>query len=320
MSKIEWTGETVNPHVGCDIKSAGCANCYAMRDAYRKMFNPNPKIAAKYQGVSMKTKAGQLLWTGRINFTPEVLLGPIKRKTPTVYFVDSMSDLFHENIPDEQIDQVFAMMALCPQHVFQVLTKRSDRMRKYFSDGRWGWRVMEAKKPLDPSHKPGMGGLLHTRNGSLPNVWLGVSVENQAAADERIPDLLATPAAVRWLSCEPLLGPVDLGGLPWEKSCDCPEHGPTFHALEGTIYCEGCCEGAERVSSQIDWVVVGGESGPGARDQDFISNARGLLKQCTEAGVPFFGKQGFKKQQLPEDLMLRQWPGFAASTLEVANA
>ncbi len=222
---IEWAQQVWNPLVGCTVHSPGCTNCYAMRMAYRleamakeqMMLRDSP--LAHYCGTTRKVK-GNAVWTGQVNLAPEsTLLAPLRRKKPTRYFVNSMSDLFHESVPDEWIDQIFAVMALCPQHTFQVLTKRSDRMREYLSGGRWAWRVIEAKKAFDRAHRPGMGGILGTTNGALPNVWLGVSVEDQTRADQRIPDLLNTPAAVRWISAEPLLGPVDL--RQWQHSYGC---------------------------------------------------------------------------------------------------
>ena len=274
-SKIEWTEQTWNPIVGCSLESPGCTNCYAMKMAGRLALMGT----AHYAGTTQKTKAG-FVWTGKINVAPDsILLAPLKRGKPTTYFVNSMSDLFHPDVPDAVIDRVFAVMALCgpqvlpngkhwPGHIFQVLTKRSARMRAYFHGMAWGWRVMEAKKAIDPNHIAGHGGSLKTKNGGLPNVWLGVSVEDQRRADERIPDLLATPAAVRFLSCEPLLGPVDLGEL---------QAGLPVNAWLTWL-------------DKVDWVIAGGESGPGARPMH-PDWARSIRDQCADAGVPFHFKQ-----------------------------
>jgi protein gp37 len=202
-----------------------------------------------------------------------------------------MADLFHESVPDEWIDRVFAVMALCPQHRFQVLTKRSARMREYLTA--FAGRAEEFGKALAAvvrsARLPFQAGIetIDDMLWPLPNVWPGVSVEDQQRADERIPDLLATPAAVRWLSCEPLLGPVDLtrihevfdGGLgcSWESCLN----GRRFDVWgEGEI--DGC--------TKIDWVIAGGESGPAARPMH-PEWARGLRDQCAAAGVPFFFKQ-----------------------------
>ncbi len=187
-------------------------------------------------------------------------------------FVDSMSDLFHEDVPDEVIDRVFAVMALTPQHTYQVLTKRPERMRDYFAmpapgEERASDRIMAATYEVadyakafyrEPSGWP------------LPNVWLGVSVEDQERADERIPHLLSTPAAVRFLSMEPLLGPVEFSDV--SRRSDAVE------------------QLGRRALAGIDWVIVGGESGPHARPFD-IAWARSLRDQCQQAGVAFFLKQ-----------------------------
>jgi protein gp37 len=216
------------------------------------------------------------VWTGEVRFNDKVLLDPLKWKRPRKIFVCAHGDLFHENVPDEWIDRVFAVMALAPQHVFQVLTKRPERMRAYFADPltetrvrllrdlqrQTGGQIAELMSPLLP----------------LPNVWLGVSVEDQQRADERIPVLLATRAAVRWLSCEPLLGPVDLEYVADDGTAE-------VHALSG-----------EHVFSELpygrrlDWVVAGGESGPGARPMH-PDWARSLRDQCAAAKVPFLFKQ-----------------------------
>jgi protein gp37 len=274
MSKIEWTGETWNPLVGCTIHSAGCKGCYAMKDAYRLMHNPHSAIAAKFAGTA-KMVNGHAVWTGRINFDEASLLKPLRRRTPTTYFVNSMSDLFHQAVTDEQIDRIFAVMALCPQHTFQVLTKRADRMQAYFS---WKnttrshavWRAMygEAKTVAAGAVLDSWYGGPNPEQWPLQNVWLGVSVEDQRAADERIPDLLATPAAVRFLSCEPLIGPVNIIDGMWAGD------GPPAADLE----------------AKIDWVICGGESGPRARPMH-PTWARSLRDHCAAAGVPFFFKQ-----------------------------
>lgn len=277
-TKIEWTEATWNPITGCTVHSPGCTNCYAMKLAGTRL-----KHIPSRAGLTKPSKAGPV-WTGEVRFIEEWLTQPLRWKRPRMIFVCAHGDLFHEAVPDEWIDQIFAVMALCPQHTFQVLTKRSDRMREYFSGGRWGWRVMEAKKPFDADHRPGFGGILETTNGALPNVWLGVSVEDQTRADQRIPDLLATPAAVRWISAEPLLGPVDLQGLRMQTNHDLgfdAMAGREIHKDDGNL-CTAC--------PKLDWVVVGGESGKSARPMH-PDWARSLRDQCAAAGVPFFFKQ-----------------------------
>ncbi|MCW1985554.1 UNVERIFIED_ORG: protein gp37 [Sphingomonas sp. R1F5B] len=296
---IEWATKVWNPVVGCSLQSPGCTNCYAMRMAWR-LQNMASKADGTgnfhldhYLGTVQQSKGGPV-WTGQVNVAPDdAFLAPLRRKKPTDYFVNSMSDLFHPAVPFDVVDRVFAVMALCPQHMFKILTKRSDRMREYFAGNKWGWRVINAKKAIDPKHVPGHGGILATTNGSLPNVWLGVSVEDQRRADERIPDLLATPAAVRFLSCEPLLGPVDLTDLtirvrPGEEPCGLAG----LDALTGVHWdAEDTIPGIYgNPDPCIDWVIVGGESGPGARPMH-PDWARALRDQCAAAGVPFHFKQ-----------------------------
>lgn len=268
MSKIEWTDATWNPVVGCSPVSEGCRNCYAAKEAIRLGGNPNPKIGALYAGTSEMRGTGskrRAVFTGKVNMVPERLDQPLRWRKPRRVFVNSMSDLFHESVPFEFIDRVFAVMALATQHTFQILTKRPERMAEYLNGDAFG-RWCEIARTLDAPHS--------TRNADypLPNVWLGTSVEDQAAADERIPHLLRTPAAVRFLSCEPLIGPVDLNkGLNL-----------------GILFQDGTRWGGSKPI--LDWIIVGGESGPGARPCE-LSWIRSLVEQCQGAGVPVFVKQ-----------------------------
>jgi len=241
-SKIEWTDATWNPVTGCTKVSAGCKFCYAERDFHR----PYPSRAFS-----------------DVQTHPERLLQPLRWRRPRRIFVDSMSDLFHEAIPTEFILKVFEVMAFSKRHTFQVLTKRAERMKHLLVYG-------ETMKCDSAEHHR----LLCTM--PLPNVWLGVSVENQQAADERIPLLLQTPAAVRFVSYEPALGPVDLRNL----------RGNTLDALSGRDF--ECLVTDETPPS--DWVIAGGESGPNARPShpDWFRSVR---DQCQSAGVPFFFKQ-----------------------------
>ena len=277
-SAIEWTDATWNPIIGCSIVSPGCINCYAMKMAARiELMNSTagmrPSVAhpTHYAGTTQRSKVGAV-WTGKVALAPDhILTQPLRWKRGRNIFVNSMGDLFHESVPDEWIDKVFAVMALCPQHTFQVLTKRAERMRAYFS--RAGllntinghkWSLLGTPLASKIEH----GGRWMTPALPLPNVWLGVSTERQQEADERIPHLLATPAAVRFISAEPLLGPIDLGQV---QSGYAPNVWLTW--LDG-----------------LDWVIVGGESGHGARPMH-PDWARSLRDQCAAAGVPFFFKQ-----------------------------
>lgn len=262
-SKIEWTEATWNPLRGCTRVSAGCQHCYAERVADRFSGPGQP-----YEGL-VKRVGGEPRWTGRVDFVESALDQPLRWKKPRMIFVNSMSDLFHESVPDAWIDRIFAVMALCPQHVFQILTKRPDRMRAYCAalPPHWATLSIDGQWPL-------------------PNVWLGVSVEDQATADERIPVLLDTPAAVRFVSAEPLLAPVRLArlGPAWPG-------GRITNALRGTRWPELDEVGAiTSRTARLDWIIVGGESGPGARRFN-AEWAESIVDQCRAAGVPCFVKQ-----------------------------
>lgn len=260
QTPIEWTDATWNPTAGCSIVSPGCTNCYAMKVAYRLQHNPDPNVAGKYAGLTTKVN-GRPVWTGTVRLWPPALDMPLKRKRATTYFVDSQSDLFHENLPDADIDRVFAVMARCPQHTFQILTKRAERMRAYFADARA--RQAAWREHAGPD-------VVAARGWPLPNVWLGVSVDDQPRADERIPVLLETPAVVRFLSCEPLLGPVDLTRV-----------GRAARNVLG---------GNPAAGARVDWVIAGGESGPEARPMH-PSWPRELRDQCVANDAAFFLKQ-----------------------------
>ncbi len=278
---IEWTEATWQIVTGCSIATPGCTNCYAMRLAGSRLQHHPSRV-----GLTRDTKAGPV-WTGEVRFNEQWLTQPLLWKRPRKIFVAAHGDLFHEAVPDEWIDRVFAVMALCPQHMFQVLTKRADRMRRYL-DGclppphdlplgqAWvtQWHrapgVRRAIRELgDAGYDERLGKVTKL---PLPNVWLGVSVEDQRRADERIPDLLATPAAVRWISAEPLLGPVDLERIAREP--DAKDRAmPGFDSC--TSFWTDALDGSDGVSvgdmhyqssrasqNRLNWVVVGGESGP----------------------------------------------------------
>ncbi len=194
---IAWTNATWNPVTGCTKVSQGCKHCYAEREWAR--LSANPKATA-YFGLAFTDVACH----------EDRLDQPLRWEKPRLIFVNSMSDLFHEAVPDDFIDKVFAVMALAEQHVFQVLTKRPERMWRWFDpehDNR-EHAVGQAMREIAASRGSNDAGL---PEWPLPNVWLGVSIEDQATADARIPLLLQTPAAVRWVSAEPLLGPIEIG-------------------------------------------------------------------------------------------------------------
>jgi len=276
-SGIEWTDATWNPIVGCSLVSPGCTNCYAMKmaarivamneGAHKASVARDPEWGAigesHYEGITQPSKAGPV-WTGKIGVVDDyAFTKPLRWKRPRRIFVNSMGDLFHESIPDEAIDRVFAVMALAPQHTFQVLTKRSARMRAYCSDPGVRDRIIAAMYALGAVHA--------AIPWPLPHVWAGVSAEDQPRADERIPDLLATLAPVRFVSAEPLLGPIDFTSMPRKSG-------------------EGLMRPLDGRFRTLDWIIVGGESGPGARPMH-PDWARSIRDQCVDAGVPFFFKQ-----------------------------
>lgn len=270
---ISWTDRTWSPLVGCSKVSPGCANCYAVKEVRRLAGNPHPKIAQDFAGLVERHGNGQLDWTGMVRFLGDRLFQPLTWKDPQRVFVNSMSDLFHEDVPDETLDQLFVIMALADQHIFQVLTKRPARMAAYLNnptllDRLRAVRLMDTKGRL--SH---VGKVFGTTRAMWPikHVHLGVSVENQATADKRIPWLLRTPALVRFISYEPALGPLDLyrGGWNWLERLRRPTGGYT---------------------EKLNWVIVGGESGPKARPCD-VHWLCDVAKQCQSWGVACWMKQ-----------------------------
>lgn len=291
QSAIHWTDATWNPLVGCSRVSEGCRKCYAEREAYRQEHNlGQPKYAGTTKWVSKPDgPRGEPRWTGLVALWEPVLDQPLQWRKPRRIFVNSMSDLFHEQVPDEWIDRIFGVMAQASQHTFQVLTKRPERMRDYvgimadrYTRQARGVRVARAGSPVSiPDDAP--GGM----DWPLPNVWLGVSVEDQATADTRIPLLLQTPAAVRFLSVEPLLGPVDLAPKDSVVKMLSPFYGPNGFDETGS---QPVRERRSWHFPNVNWVIVGGESGPGARPCH-LRWIRGVRDQCRGAGVPIFVKQ-----------------------------
>lgn len=285
---IEWTEQTWNFLRGCSRVSEGCRNCYAEKVAAR--FSDK---GLAYHGIAKRREfVGDLRsnWTGEVSFHEDILLAPLKRKKPTVYFVNSMSDLFHEKVQDEWLDVAFAVMALTPHHTYQVLTKRPQRMLRYWTHEHGPWGRIAYQIGMIAGQTPGLltaVNLMQVRE-PLPNTWLGVSIENQKTADERIPCLLETPAAVRWLSMEPLLGPVTVWGDDGEGLL----RGPGVIVSGGMTPStpDSPPEGYDDSYLGIDWIVVGGESGQNARPMH-PEWARSIRDQCHAAGVPFFFKQ-----------------------------
>ncbi|HEY4112903.1 MAG TPA: phage Gp37/Gp68 family protein [Rhizomicrobium sp.] len=303
QSSIEWTDATWNPirarnrvtgKVGwfCVHESEACRFCYAEKRNVNTFFG---------NGIAYKAQNLDLV---ELFLDETMLTAPLRWKKPRKIFVCSMTDLFGEFVPDDFIDRMFAIMALCPQHTFQVLTKRPERMQKYFADEKTPARIAELEWVRhqiydadcdDPPNatKRELRRLVNiddarpwlTNYGKwdkpLPNVWLGTSCEDQATADERIPHLLATPAAIRFLSCEPLLGPIDLTSISYDCGNGLFGDALRWHHIP---YQE------TRRYPGVDWVICGGESGPHARPMH-PGWARSLRDQCQAAGVPFFFKQ-----------------------------
>lgn len=308
-SSIEWTDATWNPIVGCTILTPGCKNCYAMRLARRLALMSS---ASHYAGTTEVVK-GRAVWSGKLVLAPTgILTQPIRWKRARMIFVNSMGDVFHEDAPSAWIETVYAVMALAPQHIFQMLTKRAERMQQWASYEHTPARVTFAMftiaksmgidlKKTRPELFDEQGNATVPVQWPLPNVWTGVSTERQQEADERIPLLLDTPAAVRFISAEPLLGPIDLTRL-----CILPQKpgsiraGIHLNALAGR-YCEsgmpylgawdvnGPCP-PDSEQRRLDWVIVGGESGPKARPSN-PQWFRDLRDQCAEAGTPHLHKQ-----------------------------
>lgn len=269
---IEWTDATWNPVTGCSKVSQGCKHCYAEREWPRMT-----KLVPAYTGRDFTD----------VRAHGDRLDQPIRWAKRRMIFVNSMSDLFHPAVPDDFIDSVFGVMWAClygrneqDGHVFQVLTKRADRMRDYFRTDRrkaWALAAIHYGGGIDPD---GLWDQTMDFEGPHPRIWLGVSVEDQAAANERILLLLDTPAAVRWISAEPLLGPVDLNRIL--VNAERGFHASALHEQHDDCYYQS--------NAQLDWVVVGGESGPKARPMH-PDWARSLRDQCAAAGVPFLFKQ-----------------------------
>ncbi len=283
-TKIEWTEVTWNPVLGCSKVSEGCRNCYAMTmssriaNAAREKKNPSP-VEKGYMKVVPQDKDGKFLpkWNNKIALIEERLEDPLRWQKPRMVFVNSMSDLFHPDVPFEFVVRVFDVMSISKEHTFQILTKRPERMSQFFE---WIEQERVKNEYAYPEYKP------------LLNVWLGTSVENQETADLRIPHLLKCPAAVRFLSCEPLVGAVDLSWIHCKYLSDDPSVN-YFNALDGNIFdedYEDWINDARPFDRGIDWVIVGGESGPNARPMH-PDWARSLRDQCVEAGVAYFFKQ-----------------------------
>ncbi|MGB3208299.1 MAG: phage Gp37/Gp68 family protein [Crinalium sp.] len=295
ITDIEWTRRVWNPTTGCTKVSPGCKNCYAEAIAHR-------------------------FWGERkfsdVQFHENRLETPLSWKKPTKIFVDSMSDLFHDDVTDEQLDRVFAVMALARHHTFQILTKRPERMMEYSRTAKQ--RIRMAAVDLGRRLNRDIQVFESCEwDYPLPNVWLGVSVENQRCANERIPLLRHTLAAIKFLSCEPLLEKVSILNLD-EKVYESTQkyRSEKIEMIAPTEF--------------INWIIVGGESGSKARPCE-VEWVQSLVQECQQALVPVFVKQlgsnsvvcdsastqskqklksrkGGNFDEFPEDLKIREFP------------
>jgi protein gp37 len=294
-----WWDKTTSPVPGCTPTSPGCRHCWAKATAENR-------LRGRY-GYDEDEPF-------KVKLRPERLAEPLKVLKPTQWFYNSMGDLFHEKVPDEFIAACFGVMAACPQHTFQVLTKRAERLLRWFE-----WAMTDdnlAEVLAFDFHRLNLDTAAERLGGSfergqydeygrcelapywddikfpwpLPNVWLGVTAEDQQRADERIPLLLQTPAAVRFVSVEPMLGPVNFAHL-WLN--DWSEYPPQLQPADWL--------------GPLGWAICGAETGPGARPMD-IDGARSLLAQCKAAGAPFFFKGAGPGVPIPEDLDIMELP------------
>jgi len=305
-SDIEWTDATWPVVQGCDYASPGCSECYAVRAVNRQAYHPNPKLSEPVQGL-VAPRNGKLRWTGKVALRHDRLDWPLTWKKPRMIFVPSLGDLFHEDVPFEFVDKVVAVIKMTPYHTYQVLTKRADRQRDYM---RSRFETIGGADGIDEAIEERCaerGWCPPTPSddvGPPANMWCGVTVENQTFADIRVPALLDTPAAVRFLSMEPLLTPVALR-YEWMAA---------HH-------------------THLDWVIVGGESGnvttPWGKaramvetiirpfggepvwvpKREAVRTVASLRDQCVAAGVPFFFKQwgGPTSKAAGRTLQGREW-------------
>ena len=333
---IAWTDATWNPVRGCERVSEGCRRCYAEILAARHSY-PGGWGEGLAKWITRKDGTKEARWTGVLQTVESLLDAPLRWRKPRRIFVNSMSDIFHDDVAFEFVDRMFAVMASTARHCYQILTKRPERMLQYMQrvaegapmagqryeremrehfdryklDFLEGYSIpspptpelrfiydsatMQEKRPRSPDGttlKHGFsGGEFHWRGWPLSNVWLGVSAEDQDTFDERITLLLQTPAAVRWVSLEPLLGHIDLIGKDEQNSA--------LHTYNNR--------------PRLDWGVVGAESGSDFRQMD-MEAARYIIRQFQDAGVPLFVKQdngprpGLQGRFTAEEWALKEYP------------
>jgi len=292
-TKIEWTDETINPIIGCSKISAGCENCYAERMAARLATMPHTKD--RYAGI---TKGGK--WTGKTKLVESELLKPLKWRKSKRVFLGSMTDLFHESVEYSDIDKILCIMSITRHITYQILTKRPDRMEDYFStrdapgDVAIDWLMsVVGEEAFYEKYDDFVCDYFMTEGINRPNLWLGVTAENQEQADIRIPILLKVPAAKRFVSVEPMLEEINISHYLPQYCCNGYECGCGGSVIEPPPF--------------LDWVIVGGESGSGARPMN-PDWARSIRDQCKDVGVPFFFKQMSGKAPIPATLQIKEFP------------
>ena len=265
-TRINWTNQTWNPIIGCTKISEGCKNCYAEKMAFRLTHIEN----TYYYGNVVKYDQKKPKWNGKTYFNSSALEKPFRWKKPRMIFVCSMSDLFHESTPFEWIEKVWDVMCQTPQHTYQILTKRPERMLEFY---KWlGDKCRDYGFDSVPSSSDDPLDYISTPD----HIWIGVTTENQKQVDKRIPILLEIPAKVRFVSCEPLLSNIDIN--KWIHDSDC------------MINQDGICTCYEPREVCIDWVIAGPETGPLKRpmQKEWIEN---IHQQCKDFDVPFFDKK-----------------------------
>lgn len=294
-TRIEWTDESWNCVAGCTKVSPGCENCYALAMSWRIM--NTPKHPARYNDVCGVGPSG-IQWTGKVNLDLDALDRPLHWRKPRRVFVCSMSDLFHPNVSNWFILNSLFRMLQSKHHTFQVLTKRSARMQMFFTN------YLNLHRRLI--------GVDWVIDWPFPNVWLGASIENQEWADKRTPDLLRTPAAIRFVSVEPMLEAIDFE--KYLMSCEgCGNQGSTAYVRWENELCQRACPKAGEGPS-LDWLIIGCESGPGRRPME-LEWAIDLVGQCKTAHVPVFvkqipinGKVSRDPSEWPVQLQVREYP------------
>lgn len=268
-TKIEWCAETWNPIVGCSKISPGCDNCYA------------EKMARRLAGMGQEKYKGVICgdgWTGDCKFSIDEFKKPFSWKKGRMIFVCSMGDIFHKNVPFEWVDHVIATVISAPQHKYLILTKRPEIMQKYFEE-LYAYKrdiIRAAKRILDllrPLHLPlPLFSLMDNLYNPIENLWLGVTGENQKEFNRRVPILLEIPTAIRYVSIEPMLGPVEAGSALGDEWSSLEEK---YRILP--------------YKTKLDWVILGGETGPGARKLK-PGYVREIREQCEDSSTPFFFK------------------------------